>query len=312
MKAAIIRRYGDATEVEITDTRDPIPGPRQVLVRVRASSLNPLDLKLRAGALRRVMPLRFPAILGFDLAGEIVGTGADVTGWSSGERVYGRTDAQTGGAHAELAVVEGAVLDRIPSGLGFEEAASLPLVSMTALQGLRQVMVKSGDRVLVNGAAGGVGSMAIQIARALGAEVSGACRGDAADLVARLGASVVDYSMGGLEKTSEPFDIIFDAVNSDLTPELDRILGPRGRYVSTGFSPRLLMRKALGRLASRRRFDFIMSKADGVLLREVSAMVTAGRLEPVIDSTYPLSRAADAHARADRGHLRGKVVLTLL
>ncbi len=310
MKAAIVRRYGDATGVEIAEIPDPVPGPHQVLIRVRASSLNPLDVKLRAGDLRWVMPLRFPAVLGFDLAGEIEALGAGVSGWSTGEPVYGRTDARTGGAHAERAVVGASVIDRIPAGLGFEEAASLPLVAMTALQGLRQAAVKAGDRVLINGAAGGVGCAAVQIARAMGAQVSGVCGGDAADLIARLGASVVDYSTGDLGRLRQRFDVILDAVRSDLTPELERVLEPRGRYVSTGFSPRLLLRKTFGRLWSGRRFDFIMSKADGESLREVSAMVADGRLKPVIDSTFPLSRAADAHAKADRGHLRGKIVLT--
>lgn len=310
MKAALVRRYGDATEVEIADMPDPVPGPHQVLIRVRASSLNPLDVKLRAGDLRWVMPLGFPAVLGFDLAGEIETVGASVSGWSPGERVYGRTDARTGGAHAQRAAVGASVIDRIPEGLGFEEAASLPLVAMTALQGFRQAALKAGDRIVINGASGGVGCAAVQIARSMGAEVSGVCRTDAADLVTRLGASVVDYSKGDLGRLRQRFDVILDAVHSDLTPELERVLESRGRYVSTGFSPRLLWRKTFGRLWSRRRFGFIMSKADGASLSEVSAMVVDGRLKPVIDSTFPLARAADAHAKAARGHLRGKIVLT--
>ena len=310
MRAALIHRYGSAAEVTIGETGVPACGPRQVLVRVRASSLNPLDVKLRTGELRRVMPLRFPAVLGFDLAGEVEAVGTSVREWLVGDRVYGRTDARTGGAHAELAAVGAAVLDRIPQGLSVEEAASLPLVAMTALQGLRQARVSAGDRILIRGASGGVGCAAVQIARAMGAEVTGICRGDAAGLVARLGASPIDCTNDDLAKLSGPFDAVLDTVGARLTPEINRVFGARGRYVSTGFSPGLLLLKLLGPLWSRRRFDLIMSRADGEILREVSRMVADGRLRPIIDTVLPFSRVAEAHTRMERGHLRGKVVLT--
>ena len=139
MKAALVRGYGRASEIEIADLPQPVAAPGKLLVRVRAASLNPLDVKLRSGALRRVMPLTLPAVLGFDFAGEVEqGSGA----WSRGDRVYGRTDAKTGGTHAEFAVVDASVVDRIPGGLSFEQAASLPLVSCTAIQALRKACGK--------------------------------------------------------------------------------------------------------------------------------------------------------------------------
>lgn len=281
------------------------------MVRVRASSLNPLDGKLRAGVFRRVIPLNLPAVLGFDLAGEIAALGAGVSDWRVGERVYGRMDAKGGGAHAEFAVVAAGVVDRIPPRLGFEEAASLPLAAMTAIQALQQAQLHSGERVLINGAAGGVGTSAVQVARAMGATVTGVCTGEGVRVVSTLGASTLDYGKGELAAAHERFDVILDTAFHDLTRELARVLEPRGRYISTGFSARLLIRSTLGRLWSGRRFGFVMSRADGALMRRVSELVEAGSLRPVIDSTFPLSAIAEAHARLDRGHLRGKIVIVM-
>ncbi len=311
MKAAIVPGYGPANVLEVRDVPEPAAGPGQLLVRMHASSLNPLDVKLRGGSLRRLMPLKFPAILGFDLAGVIEGVGSEITGWSLGDRVYGRIDAKTGGAHAELAVVSAAVVDRVPEELSFEEAASLPLVAMTAVQALDQVGLKAGERLLVNGAAGGVGSVAVQIGRAMGASVTGVSSAGGATVVRGLEVPVLVYSKGELARTEERFDVVLDTVFNGPTPDLLRVLDRRGRYVSTGFSPRLLLRRVLGPLRSRKRFGFVMSRADGGLMRRVSELAAAGRLEPVITGSYPLAQIAEAHARLDRGHVHGKIVISI-
>jgi NADPH:quinone reductase-like Zn-dependent oxidoreductase len=311
MRAAILRRYGPPEVVEVGTIPDPVAGPGELRVRVRASSLNPLDAKLRSGALRVVMPLRFPAVLGFDLAGEVESIGPGVTGWTVGERAYGRTSAATGGAHAEFAVVAASVLDRIPRTLGFEAAAALPLVAMTALQALRQARLREHERVLVIGAAGGVGSIALQVARALGADVSGIASRDAEPLLARLGARPVDRAAADLGAPASGYDVVLDTVSDAPGAAVRRALAARGRYVSTGFSPALLFRGALARLSPGRRFGYVMSRADGALLREVSTLVTAEKLTAVVDSTYPIGAIAEAHARLERGHLRGKIVIRI-
>jgi NADPH:quinone reductase-like Zn-dependent oxidoreductase len=281
MKAALIRAYG--APIEIADVQRPAPGSGQLLVRVRAASLNPLDAKLRSGALRRLLPLKFPVVLGFDFAGEVE---EGARGWSRGDRVYGRTDAKTGGTHAEFAVVGASVVDRIPERLSFEEAASLPLVACTAIQALRQARLAPGERLLVIGA-GGVGSVALQIGRAMGAVVS------------------------AMAPAAGRVDVVLDTAFSSPTADTLRMLDRAGRYVSTGFSISLLRRRLLAMFLSRRRFDFIVSRANGELMREVSRLVTARQLAPVIEASFPLERIAEAHARLGRGHLRGKIVVTV-
>lgn len=280
MKAAVIRRYGPASEVEVAELPRPAAGAGKLLVRVRAASLNPLDVRLRSGSLRLVMPLKFPAVLGFDFAGEVEEGAA---GWERGDRVFGRTDAKTGGTHAEFAVVDPGVVVRMPEGLSFEQSASLPLVTCTAIQALRQAGLEKGERLLVIGA-GGVGSVAVQVGRAMGAAVG-------------------DEAEGG-------FDVILDTAHGAPTDETLHKLDRHGRYVTTGFAPKLLPRLLLGRFSSR-RFGFVISKANGALMREVSRLVAAGQLVPVVEASYPLERIAEAHARLERGHMRGKIVLTL-
>jgi NADPH:quinone reductase-like Zn-dependent oxidoreductase len=311
MKAAIVRRTGPPSAIEIGELPDPSPGRGQLLVRVRASSLNPRDAKLRAGALRWAIPIRLPAVLGFDLAGVIEGLGPGVAGWSAGERVCGRTDGRAGGTHAELAVVGAGVVDRLPEWLSFEDPASLPLVAMTALQALRLVRLERGERLLVHGAAGGVGSAAVQIGRAIRATVTGVTSTAGAPIIRSLGVPVLDYAAGELARTTERFDVALDTVFRGPTADLRRILDRRGRYVTTGFSAGLVVRGTLGRLWSRRRFGFVVSRADGELMRRVSEMVVAGRLVAVVDSRFPLARIAEAHERLERGHVHGKIVITI-
>lgn len=313
MLAAVVRRYGPPEVVEVEQFPGPMPAAGQLRVRVRAASLNPLDTKLRSGGLRPFLRLRFPAVLGFDLAGEVEALGPGAQGFAIGERVYGRTDARTGGTHAELAVVATGVLDRIPANVSFAQAASLPLAGMTALQALRDASgLRGGQRLLVNGAAGGVGSLAIQIGRALGAEVTGVCSGAASDVVTRLGATrVLDYTRGDLARDAGPYDVILDTVTNRSYRDFARLLGPRGVYVTTGISIGLALRATLGRIWSAKRVRFLVSHADGALMRALSEMVTAGRVSPVINSTFSLENVRDAHRRVETGHVHGKVVLTI-
>jgi NADPH:quinone reductase-like Zn-dependent oxidoreductase len=314
--AAVARAYGPPEVIELRERPAPAVGPAEVRVRVRAASLNPLDAKLRAGALRPFLRLRFPAVLGFDLAGEVEAVGARVRGFSPGERVYGRSGARTGGTHAELASVAAGVRDRVPARLSFEQAASLPLTGMTAIQALRDVAgLRAGQRLLVHGAAGGVGVAAVQVGRALGATVTGVASGGSASLVARLGAArVLDYTRGDLERETDRYDVILDAVANRPWPDFARILAEGGTYVTTGFTPSLALRAALGRLRrpwSRPRVRLVVSRADGGLMRALSGYVERGALEPVIDSVWPLARIRDAYRRLETGHAHGKVVVTI-
>lgn len=312
MIAAIAERYGPPDVIRVTEIPDPVPGHGQVRVRVRASSLNPLDSKLRTGTLCAILPLRFPAVLGFDLAGEVesLGPGSEVL--SLGERVYGRIHRMTGGTHAQFATVDARVLDRIPGLLTWEQAAALPLAAMTALQALHEIArLREGRRLLVVGV-GGVGAHAIQIGRALGAAVTAVASTDAAPLALRLGAAeVVDYTRGELEHLDRRFDAIFVTVFSRPYREYARLLERGGIYVTTGFTPGLLARAAVEPIIAGRRIAWVMSGASGERMRRLSALVAAGKVQPVTDAVFPLDRIQDAYAKLEAGHLRGKIVLTL-
>lgn len=311
MKAAVVRGYGSPAEVEVAEYPAPSADRGQVVVRVYAASMNPIDTKLRSGELRPMLRLSFPAVLGFDFAGEITRLGDSVSGWNEGDRVYGRINSKTGGTHAEQVAVAAKVIDRIPSSLSFEEAAALPLTGMTAIQGLEKAGLDRDDRLLVNGAAGGVGSMTVQIGKARGADVTGVCSSEAAPVVSRLGARVLDYTKGELAETNDRFDVVLDTVFNDAPAELRHLLKARGRYVTTGFSPRFALRMVGAALTSRRRYRFIISRADGRRMRELSRLVESGHVQPVIAATYPLEKIADAHRHVESGHTHGKVVVRI-
>jgi NADPH:quinone reductase-like Zn-dependent oxidoreductase len=310
MLAAVVDRYGPPDVIEVRDVPPPAAARGRVRVRVRAASLNPLDVKLRAGALRPFMRLRFPAILGFDLAGEIESIGPGVNRFAVGDRVYGRIDARTGGTHAELVLVRPDVLDQIPRRLSFEQAAALPLAGMTAVQALReQARLRAGQSLLVIGGAGGVGSLAIQVGRAFGASVDAVVSAGGADLARGLGATRVFDPAAG-EPRQGRYDAVFDTVSSHLEDH-ERLLADAGVYVTTGFSPGLAVRRLFGRLRSRRRIAWVISRPDGNLMRRLSALVNDGTLDPVIDSTWPLARIGDAYRKLEEGHARGKLVITI-
>ena len=312
MKAAFARSYGPARVIEVGELPDPEPMPGQVVVRVHAASLNPIDHKLRSGNLRPLLRLRFPAVLGFDLAGEIVQIGSGATTWEIGDPVYGRIESKTGGAHAELAAVDAGVLDRIPDRLSFTEAAALPLTGMTAVQALRKARLRPGRRLLVNGAGGGVGSLAVQVGSAWGAEVVGVCRQEDDDLVRTLGAvATLDYTSGDVERATDQFDVILDTVFNRPSRELTRLLARGGTYVSTGFSLILAVRSVLGRLGFGPRMEYVVSRADGDLMRELSLLVDTADLTPIIDSTFPLESIGEAYERLEHDHTQGKVVIVL-
>ncbi|HYC52075.1 MAG TPA: NAD(P)-dependent alcohol dehydrogenase [Gemmatimonadaceae bacterium] len=297
----------------MTDAASALPKPDagQVLVRVHASSINPIDLQLASRAIARGVPQRPSATLGFDLAGVVFSTGARVTRFAIGDRVYGRIDAKTGGAHARHALVSAEVIDHVPPTLSFAEAAALPLTAMTALQGMRLLAVRPGDHVLVNGAAGGVGVAAVQVARAMGGEVTAVARMTAAERLRQVGASaVVDRAMMDELARMGPFDAVFDATARPWD-NLRPLIGPRGRFASTGISASLAIHATLGRLWSRQRAHFIVSRADGALMSSVSAMVSRGELMPVIDRVFPLERIGDAFRHLAAGGVTGKVIVTM-
>jgi NADPH:quinone reductase-like Zn-dependent oxidoreductase len=314
MRAMVYRAYGGPEKLELTDLPTPVPGAGQVLVRVRASSVNPIDWKRAGGGMRLIMPVSFPAVPGYDLAGEVVEAGAGVTGFPAGMRVHARIGEMKGGASAELAVAGVDVTAPMPEGMDAGEAAGLPLAGMTALQGLRDrarlPMTGARERVLVVGASGGVGHLGVQIARAAGATVVGVCSGRNAALVTSLGAhEVLDYTKPDPYRGQAPFDVVLDCVGGDPAPWLP-LLGPGGRYASTVPGVGTFLRSALNAFTGKKVLP-VMLKTRAVDLRFLDGLVAAGKLRVVVDSHFPLEDLAKAWQRSISGRAAGKIVINV-
>ncbi len=322
MRAAVQHRYGPPSVLEPSEVALPIPGPGDVLVRVGAASVHPGDYFVMTGkpyVLRLVFGLRRPrhGIPGRDLAGVVAAVGEDVTALRLGEKVFGWS---TAGTLAEYACVPADHLVPVPSSLSVLEAAAVPTSAMTALQALRDVAsVRPGQTVLVTGASGGVGSFAVQIAKAFGTEVTGVCSTRNADLVRSLGADhVVDYTRTDFTGTEKRYDVILDNVEAQPLAAVRRALTPAGTLIpNSGHGGRWL--GPLGRIVkarvlswfTRQRLRPFTSVEKHQDLLTLADLLATGQVTPVIDRTYPLDEAADALRYVGAGHTRGKVVVTL-
>ncbi|MDX3854769.1 NADP-dependent oxidoreductase [Streptomyces sp. AK02-01A] len=314
MKAAQITSYGASDVLRVADVDRPVPGAGEVLVAVDASSVNGHDVIVRAGELKLVSGRRFPIGVGLDFAGAVVATGAGAEGFRAGERVWGTVHPRqrhlTGGA-AEYVVVP---VDRIapaPAGISPVEAASLVVAGATALIALRDsVRLASGERVLVRGAAGGVGTAAVQLAHALGCHVTALARDRHAQILAGLGADeVLDYGSTTSDRIG-PFDVIVDTVGSELNCYRGR-LAKGGRMVTVGLSATALAAIAASSVHGARRVRTFSANPDTAVLRELAGRVTSGALRPVVNSVYPLADIAAAHQAFERGGVVGKHVVAV-
>jgi len=320
MKAAVIDGYGGSDRLEVREVPDPQPpGPGQVLVRVRSASVNPLDWKVRNGGMRLLMPARFPLVLGFDAAGEVVAIGPEVTRFQPGDPVFGNADvSRHGGCFAELVLMREASLAAKPDFLSFEQAAALPVAGQTALQALRDTgELVAGEKLLINGASGGVGHFAVQIAVALGARVTAVASGRNQEFLRQLGAQeTIDYEEEDFAGRDEAWDVILDAAATrqyaDCEPSLAR---NGGIYVTTLPGPKHFVWIGLTALGSlfgqpkRARAIFLKHRAED--LEVLARMAGQGKLRPVLAEVYPLERIAAAQDHSESGHVRGKVVVRL-
>jgi NADPH:quinone reductase-like Zn-dependent oxidoreductase len=315
MKAVVLTGYGSLDRLEVRDVPAPLPGRGEVLVRVKAAGMNPLDWKLRAGKMRFVFPLRLPAVLGFDVAGIVEGLGPGVSRLRVGDEVFATT--VKGGTHAELVSVAEGHAAAMPASMSFEEAAAVPGGALTALQALRDVArLESGQRVLVNGAAGGVGSFAVQIARILGGHVVGVTSARNADLVKSLGAQeVVDYAQEDFTMQGARYDIVFDVVPNRTFAACSRVLAASGVYVTSLPGPGPFLGRAVAALLRplgfRKRCRWVMVKPSGSDLEILGHWADEGKLRAVVDRVYSMEQVREAHAHVEGGHTRGKVVLKL-
>ncbi|MFD3731001.1 NAD(P)-dependent alcohol dehydrogenase [Streptomyces sp. NPDC058632] len=328
MKAIVQERFGPPDILRLTETDRPGIGTGQVLVRVRAAALNPYDWHMMRGdpyvaRLSGGMGLTRPksGVAGIDAAGQVEAVGPGVRGLRPGDEVLGFCP----GSFAEYARTTADLLVPKPADLTFEQAAAVPMGAVTALRGIRTVgRTQPGQRVLVNGAAGGVGTFAVQIAAALGAEVTGVCGPHNVELVRSLGAAhVVDHTREDFTDARARYDVILDNVGNRPLGRLRRALTPSGTLVANGGGPPGRVVGAVGSLLRviavdafvRQRLRPILPAAPAGPTREdllaVTALIEAGSLTPVVDRTYPLAEAAEGVRHVERGHARGKAVLTV-
>ncbi len=320
MKAVVFCDYGSPEVLRYEDVEKPLPGGDEVLVRVRAAALNPLDWHSMRGTPyvgRIEMGLRKPKVtrLGVDFAGTVESVGRNVTQFKRGDEVFGGRR----GAFAEYVTArEDRAVALKPANLTFEQAAAVPVAAITALQGLRdQGRLQPGQKVLINGASGGVGTFAVQIAKALGADVTGVCSTRNVDMVRSIGADrVVDYTREDFARTGQRYDLILDNVGNHSLSECRRALNPAGRYVMVGGPsgrwidplPRAFNAFVLSRFVTQDMRTFLakLSKKDLTILR---GLMEAGKVTPVIDRRYGLSEVPKAIRYLEEGHARGKVVI---
>jgi NADPH:quinone reductase-like Zn-dependent oxidoreductase len=325
VRAALRDRYGSPDVVELRDIERPVPADDELLVRVRAASVNRADLdglKPRPGLARLFMGLRAPRNhrVGIDAAGVVEAVGAGVTRFRPGQEVFGDLFAFGQGAFAEYVCAREKAFETMPAGMTFEEAATLPHSAILALQGLRLRggrSIKPGDRVLIVGASGNVGPFAVQIAKSLGAEVTGVCSTGKVDLVRSLGADhVIDYTKVDYTSSGERYDWILDTDSHHSIFRIRNALRPKGVYITLGGEVgRLFQGLLLGPLISMRsdRWTGLMlwwqpfHSADVATLK---VLIAAGKLAPVIDRQYPLSGVVDALRHVVEGRAKGKVVIT--
>jgi NADPH:quinone reductase-like Zn-dependent oxidoreductase len=322
MKAIVYCDYG-AANLKLEDIEKPVPNDDQVLVKVRAASVNPYDWHFIEGTpkiMRLGVGLRKPkdTRLGGDVAGEVEAVGKNVTKFKPGDEVFGLCS----GAFAEYCLGRSKLALK-PANMTFEQAASVPVAGITALQGLRDSgKVQPGQKVLINGASGGVGTFAVQIAKSLGADVTGVCSTRNVDMVRSLGADhVIDYTKEDFTKSEQRYDAILDNVPNHSLSECRHVLTPNGKYVMIGgggvneqgligVMGRPLKALLLSPFVSQ-EMRMMMANVDNKDLTMLGDLMQSGKVTPVIDRTYPLSQIADAIRYLEQGHARGKVVLTV-
>jgi NADPH:quinone reductase-like Zn-dependent oxidoreductase len=299
----------------------PTPGDKEVLIKVRAASVNPYDWHLMRGTphfVRLFTGLRKPKSLrvGADVAGEVESVGRSVTHFKTGDAVFGTSR----GAFAEYACAPESTIAVKPDHVTFEHAASVPIAGLTALQVLRdKAGVRAGQRVLINGAAGGVGSFAVQIAKSYGAEVTGVCSTRNIDMVRSLGADqVIDYTRADFTRNGQQYDVLFDCIGNRSLLECRRVLTPNGAYVGVGgggpdVDSITLLTGMIRKLALswfvRQKLLGLLASANQLDLAILGDMITTGKVRPVIDRRYKLSEVSDAIRYLETGHARGKVVI---
>ncbi len=312
MKAVFYNRYGSPKVLEIGELEQPKINEDEVLVQAYASSVNPVDWKIRKGDMKIFTGKKFPKGVGADIAGKISALGKNVTEFKIGDEVYGKLGGFKGSAYAEYVVSKPEDLALKPTNLDYNESASVPLAALTAYQALvNHGELTKGSRVLINGCSGGVGHFAVQIAKAMGADVTGVCSTKNVKLSKELGADkVIDYTKENVTVNKEKYDIFFDAVANQSYGKIKPILNKNGRYITTLPSVGVILNSVTGLLSSKKA-KMINTKSNPQDLQQITNWIEDGKVKPVIDKVYSLEDIREAHRHSETGRVVGKLVISI-
>ncbi len=313
MKAIITTKYGGAEVLKLKEISKPVIKSDEVLVKVMASSVNPYEIMIRRGDLKIMTGKNPPKVLGSDLAGVIEEIGSSVTPFKKGDEVYGMLDGIKGGAYAEYLKVKANEISLKPKNLNFEETASLPLVSLTSFQAIVKIgKAKKGDSVLINGCTGGVGSTAVQVAKAIGCKVAGVCSTKNIKFAKSLGVdNVIDYKKEDVTNLSEKYDLIFDTIGNIPFKKSQKILEIGKIYVTTQATPKAMMIDPILNAFRIKKAKIVMVKPSDADLREIKKHIEAGKIKPQINKIFPLEKIQEAHKLSETGRVTGKIVLKI-
>lgn len=332
MKAFVVEKYKKNGALRLADMPEPQMGANDVLVQIKATAINQLDGKIRDGEFKLFLPYRPPFILGHDLAGTVVNVGAHVRGFKPGDAVFARPRDHRIGTFAEVIAVDQADLALKPASLTMEQAAGIPLVGLTAWQALVELgKVKPGQKVFIQAGSGGVGTIAIQLAKHLGATVATTTSAANAELVRNLGADVViDYKTQDFEQVLSGYDLVLHSQDAGALAKSLNVLKPGGQLISISGPPdvpfakalrlnlflrfvmRMLSRGAVNKAKARGvGYSFLFMRADGAQLAQIAALIDAGKIRPVVDRVFPFAQTAEALAFVETGRAKGKVVISM-
>ena len=309
MKAIRIHEFGGPDVLKYEDAPQPVPAADEVLIKVYASGVNPVDTKIRAGHTQGKFPVDFPLTPGWDVSGEIEEVGSEILNFRIGDEVYSRPDLTRNGTYAEYIVVKANQVNHKPKSIDHDKSAAIPLAGVTAWQGLfTHGQLENGQRVLIHGASGGVGTFAVQFAKWKGAYVIGTASEDNIDFLYELGADeVIDYRNEEFEEEVSNIDLVFDLIGGDTQKRSLQVIKSGGRLVTT-------VKPENEKEASSKNIDLIGFMAQSLPgdLQQIADLVDSGKVKPVISEILPLAQAAEAHKKIENGHIRGKIVLRVI
>lgn len=313
MKAMLIRKYGAPDVFELGEIAPPLIKENGMLVRVYGSSVNPVDTSIRRGLLKNFIRLKMPAILGCDVSGEVVEVGKQVSKFKVGDRVFAFMGIKKNGGYGEFTSVPESYAAKVPENLNISEAGTVPGVGMTAYEAFtKHAPVKKGMKVLINGATGGVGTYAVQVAKYFGAEVTAVCSTEKLDLAKQLGADkILDYKTQNIFESGNKFDIILNCARGIGFNKFRKLLESGGKSIVIAGSPQEMPLIKLTNLFSSRKTIPFFVKTDGAVLEGLSTLIKSGKVKPVIQKMYQLKELPLAHGDVESGKIAGKIGISV-